>query len=164
MRFLTSLIVGVPTTYLILAIATGGSGNAISILIISIVCTAGISLAIWIPLMAGVGFATITIATAVFIGIRFVIRSIVIILMNQPDGSLERLERMDGDRTLSLPSMAIAAQIRQQLHRSEQIALKHYTKRAIALGQDYSRILSTLTEQGWSEDEVQQAYEAVAGS
>lgn len=51
-------LVGIPITFLLLALFSGGFANAWQILSISIVCTAGISLIIWIPLFWAVGWLT----------------------------------------------------------------------------------------------------------
>jgi hypothetical protein len=152
MKFLTSLVVGIPITYLVIAIAANGFNNANAILFMSIVCTAGISLAIWIPLMVSVGFATIAVT-------QFLVRGAVMLLMNTPLGN--SAEIVDSDRTPSLPNTAIVEQVGQQIQRSSQTVLKHYIERAVNLGHDYNRILSALTEHGWSEEDVRQAYETV---
>lgn len=63
MKFLLKVTVGFIVTFLFLCL--NGIGNAISILVFSILCTAGVSLVIWIPLWWLMGWITLAIARAI---------------------------------------------------------------------------------------------------
>lgn len=155
MKFLAYLVVGLPITYLLVAIVANGFSNANSILFVSIICTAGISLAVWIPLMVVVGATTIVLT-------RFIVRGAVRLLLLIPTNNSADI--IDSDRPSPAPNTAIVEQVGQQIQRSSQTVLKRYIERAISLDHDYNRILSALTEHGWSEDEVRQTYETVTSA
>ncbi|MGK7926227.1 MAG: hypothetical protein AB4290_13455 [Spirulina sp.] len=63
MKFLSRLAIGFIVTFLVLCV--NGINNAISILALSIICTAGVSLVIWIPLWWLVGWITLAIYRAI---------------------------------------------------------------------------------------------------
>lgn len=64
MKNVKRFLIGVPVLIIGLALFTGGFGNALLLLYVSIVCTGGVGLALWIPLTIGLGVATIGIYTA----------------------------------------------------------------------------------------------------
>jgi hypothetical protein len=144
-RSVQSFIVGLPLVFLCLVAATSSLSNAFWLLVGSVVCTAGIGLVVWIPLSLVVGWAALTLAKEIAntAGI------------SNRDGAVRNAaERTD-------------ASVRQQATRTaqdttpqERIALDEYIRRAVRLGHTYERILATLTEQGWQEAEIHQAFQA----
>lgn len=61
---------GLPIVLLVLTIVTGGAvGDAFGFFVLSIICTAGMSLVIWLPLLYLAGWATLEIGTAIMKGL-----------------------------------------------------------------------------------------------
>ena len=59
-----SLVVGFPIVFLILAMFAGGIEEAGYLLVLSIICTAGIGLVVWIPVCWLVGWAVMSLIYA----------------------------------------------------------------------------------------------------
>jgi hypothetical protein len=55
-RFFGRLVIGVVASFLGTAIATGSLADAAAFMLLSIICTAGMSLVVWIPIWWGVGW------------------------------------------------------------------------------------------------------------
>ena len=55
MKRIANIIVGFPTLFLLLSILFGDPQKALSLILVSIICTAGFGLLIWIPLSVIVG-------------------------------------------------------------------------------------------------------------
>jgi hypothetical protein len=133
--------IGLPILVVILSAFTGGIANAFWLVAASIVCTAGIGLAIWIPLAIGVGWVAFSVAQEI------------VKLAGGTPGMNSSLRREDGARAALQPAP------RQHL-----LALDHYIQRAVRLNHSHERILSDLKRQGWSEAEINQVYQDVTGS
>jgi hypothetical protein len=150
-RSVQSFVVGLPLVFLCLVAATGSLSNAFWLLVGSVVCTAGIGLVVWIPLSLVVGWAALTLAKE--------------IANTTGISNRDGVVRNSTERTESVVrQQAIARTISQNTTPQEQIALDEYIRRAIRLGHTYERILSTLTEQGWKESEIHQAFQAATSS
>jgi hypothetical protein len=146
LRSFKSFAVGFPVVFLCLAAFTGGFSNAFWLLSASVVCTAGIGLVVWIPLSLAVGWAALTLA-------REIANTTGI---SNRDGAV----RNAAERTeASIRQQVIARTVSQDTTPQEQIALDEYIRRAVRLGHTYERILTTLTEQGWKEAEIHQAFQ-----
>lgn len=143
-RSVQSFVVGLPLVFLCLVAATGGLSNAFWLLVGSVVCTAGIGLVVWIPLSLVVGWAALTLA-------REIANTTGI---SNRDGAVRNAaERTEFSVRQQAPRNA------QDTTPQEQIALDEYIRRAVRLGHTYERILATLTEQGWQESEIRQAFQ-----
>ena len=64
LRFLLQLVIGAAVVFVGLAICCGGVEQAISLLFISVICTVGFSLLIWIPLCWFTGWLLVTVFTS----------------------------------------------------------------------------------------------------
>lgn len=142
-RSVQSFVVGLPLVFLCLVAATGSFSNAFWLLVGSVVCTAGIGLVVWIPLSLVVGWAALTLAKEIAntAGI------------SNGDGVARNAAQTESMRQQ-------AARTAQDTTPQERIALDEYIRRAVRLGHTYERILTTLTEQGWKEAEIHQAFQA----
>ncbi|MBD2067075.1 hypothetical protein H6F93_05955 [Leptolyngbya sp. FACHB-671] len=157
-RSFKSFAVGFPLVFLCLAAFTGGLSNAFWLLAASVVCTAGIGLIIWIPLSLVTGWAALTLAKEIAntTGI------------SSRDGAVrnaaERTEASIRQQAMrsSSPHGVVARTVSQNTTPQERIALDEYIRRAVRLGHPYERILATLTEQGWKEAEIHQAFQVAA--
>ena len=49
-NFIVRPLVGAPVTFLFTCIMTGGVDNAVFLVFVSVVCTAGVGLVVWMPL------------------------------------------------------------------------------------------------------------------
>jgi hypothetical protein len=121
--FLTGLVI----TPLILFITLGE--NFVSLVLISIVCTLGISLVIWLPLIWLIGYMSLSI-------IYFIITQ-----FNQSSSP-------DNQGLLSVNNNQI-------------YSLVDYIKKAQAKGYSDSQIETRLKEKGWTQVEINQAFQLV---
>jgi hypothetical protein len=121
--FLTGLVI----TPLILFITLGE--NFVSLVLISIVCTLGISLVIWLPLIWLIGYMSLSI-------IYFIITQ-----FNQSSSP-------DGQGLLSVNNNQI-------------YAIVDYIKKAQAKGYSDSQIETRLREKGWTQTEINQAFQSI---
>ena len=142
-----SFFVGLPIVFLCLAAFTGSFSNALSLLLISVVCTAGIGLVIWVPLCLFAGWIALTVAKQITSTAR---------TSNRDGAARNAAERTEA----SIRQQAIARTVLQGSTPQERIALDEYIRRAVRLGHTYDRILTTLRQQGWSETEISQAFQA----
>ncbi len=55
MKHLAYVCLGLPVSFVVLSFAIGGPVNAAAFIFITVVCTAGSSLALWIPMWWGIG-------------------------------------------------------------------------------------------------------------
>jgi hypothetical protein len=126
-----AVLLGLPITFISLALLAGGIENAWIILWTSVVCTAGISLLIWVPLWWFVGWIIIKI-----------------------------FESLTG-RTIAGGVDAEATHIVSTGQTvpisSDQKSLIDYIEKASRQGLSETQISSRLKAQGWGEDEIQQA-------
>ncbi len=126
-----AVLLGLPITFISLALLAGGIENAWMILWMSVICTAGISLLIWIPLWWFVGWIIIKI-----------------------------FESLTG-RTIAGGIDAEATQVVSSGQTvpisSNQKSLIDYIEKAKKQGMSETQISSRLKAQGWGEDEIQQA-------
>ena len=60
-RFFVRLVVGFVVSFFGMAIATGSLADAAAFMLMSIICTAGISLVVWVPVWWGVGWIVMAI-------------------------------------------------------------------------------------------------------
>jgi hypothetical protein len=65
MKVLLAFPVGIPVTFLGLILIAGSVESAVQIVLVSIICTAGVGLLFWIPLCWAVGGVTVALATLV---------------------------------------------------------------------------------------------------
>ncbi|HEY9619401.1 MAG TPA: hypothetical protein V6C78_03485 [Crinalium sp.] len=134
--------IGLCVVYVIMASLAGGFASASIILIGSIVCTAGIALAIWIPVCIGVGF--VSVAVAKWASKTFGLSS------PERAGGMS-VNRGDNPASSDSPN-ALQPTLQNQL------ALEDYIRRAMLLDHSYEQIMSTLKFRGWSEAEIHQTY------
>jgi hypothetical protein len=128
MRNLTNILLGFSITFIAMAAVSGGVNGAAGILFASVVCTAGISLALWLPLWWVVGFV-ITEAYSLI-------------------AQLAGWQRIEVPITVSNQTVSLTP---------EQVALANYTRDARTKGLSETQIASRLTAQGWSNEEIELA-------
>ncbi|MCH7685312.1 MAG: hypothetical protein IH899_01290 [Planctomycetes bacterium] len=135
MKFLASLGIGMPVTFLGLIIFTGGVEDAWMVLVVSVICTAGIGLVVWIPVFWGVGAATLAL--------------IGIFVKKKPDGKDEAKG--------SPPDEAKGTRLDL-----DQTAMTEYMKKAHARGMSHDEISDRLHQQGWSFDVIKSAFRTLS--
>jgi hypothetical protein len=138
MRRTIAVLLGLPITFITLALIAGSIENAWLILSMSVVCTAGISLVIWIPLWWFVGWVIIKIFES---------------LTGRTVGG-----EATGDAVYSTPtgqSVPVS---------SDQKSLIDYIEKASRNGLSETQITSRLKAQGWKDEEIQQAQDFLGNS
>jgi len=130
MRRIIPIFIGLPIAFIFLIIFAGGIQNAGQIFLLSVVCTAGISLLIWVPLWWFIGWMLIKIYESV------TGRSIL--------------------RETSSGSIVVPSNYQTSLTH-DQIALKNYIEQSTRQGFSETQIVSRLRAQGWGDEEIQQA-------
>jgi ABC-type transport system involved in multi-copper enzyme maturation permease subunit len=134
--FFLGLPLGVFITFAALAVMCGGVEPALGILGMSIICSAGVSLVIWIPLSWFVGWITLQITW-------FIVWAVSKITIN----ILER-STAPNDST-QIRSDALPA--------AQKISLVNYIDKGIKQGWSDSQITSRLRAQGWKDEEIAEA-------
>jgi hypothetical protein len=130
-RKTVALLLGLPITFISLALLAGGIENAWIILWTSVVCTAGISLLIWVPLWWFVGWVIIKIFESL------TGRTIA------GGADIEETQAISSGETVAISS--------------DQKSLINYIEKAKKQGMSETQISNRLKAQGWGEDEIQQA-------
>lgn len=128
MKNYTNFLVGFAITFIAMTAVSGGVNTAVQILFMSVVCTAGISLALWLPLWWVVGFAI--------------------------TGAYSLIAQLAGWQRIEVP---ITAANQTVSFTPEQVALANYTRDARTKGLSETQIASRLAAQGWSNEEIELA-------
>jgi hypothetical protein len=148
-----TIIAGALTTFIILAIMMGDIGSAALVYFASIICTLGISLVLWLPVWYGVGWIVIKIAkitAAFYLG----------------------LEKDKGATSAGAPPpqtsklQALTERLNQELQNDpalarNQLALVNYIKKAKKKGIPNYQITLNLTNNGWTMESINAAYQMV---
>lgn len=129
--------------YLIMAIVMWDFGTAFGILVFSIICTAGISLILWIPLWYGVGY-----------GVLLALRFILPLFGMDISGIFERKK--------AKPTSGGSQPAQPTLSRDQQ-ALLNYIKKARAKGLSDEQISQNLTINGWKANSISAAFQMTEG-
>ena len=125
---IANILYGFVISLALLAIFIGGLGNAATFLILSIVCTAGISLVLWISIWWGIGFLFTTLVRAV----------------GGPD--------LAGRGNAAKKRQAV-----QLLRNETELALANYINTATLNGMSDPEIRNRLLKVGWNEVEIDKA-------
>ncbi|MGB0560905.1 MAG: hypothetical protein ACPGVO_03775 [Spirulinaceae cyanobacterium] len=120
--------VGAIVIFLGMSIATGDMAQAGTVIVVSIVCTLGISLFIWIPLCWLVGVLVLGIFAGTF--------KLIGMTAQRPV-----------EKQVLQPAIANRALIQQQ-------SLANYIRKAQAKGFSESQIQNRLRQEGWNNDEI----------
>jgi|GEM_PF-2307140 len=118
---------------------------AATLLFFSIVCTAGLSLIIWIPLGYGVGWLVFKISYGLVWGILKIT-------------GLDRKLKIKPAKRVQQPKTKTQSVV--SLTREER-ALLNYIKKAKAKGLNDARIVQNLTNNGWPTDSIAAAFQMV---
>ncbi len=140
MRHVIRLVVGFIVLYIICAIIMMDPGAAMTLILLSIICTLGISLAIWIPLSYLVGWGVLW-------SIQFVLRLVKATesgpQAESPKSKIQTLSKQL-DQTLQAESSLT----------NDQRALANYITKARGKGLTNEEISSKLRNNGWSVDAI----------
>jgi hypothetical protein len=134
--------IGMVIVYLITALFMGSFNDAFSLTALSIVCTAGIGLILWLPIWYWVGYAVVG-------PLRFTLSAAGI---NIP-GLKKREPAPQDQSTKSAPG-------RPTLTR-DQLALINYIKKAQTKGLTKEQIYTKLQSNGWTAGSIVQAFQRV---
>lgn len=132
-RFFISLAIGVVELGLLIALTGGMTGNGSSgtlgqLVVLSVLCTFGVGLIIWIPLLCAVGYVQLGLIELFFVYNR----------VGQQSATTPALGRSPANRS-SIPSIS------------------RYIERMQGAGVPDEMILARLKRAGWSDDEVRRA-------
>ncbi|MFN0199658.1 MAG: hypothetical protein ACKVT0_23130 [Planctomycetaceae bacterium] len=128
------ILAGIPLTFLVLLVFTGGDvQNAVAVFVLSIICTAGIGLIFWLPVMWVVGTLTLMVYEAAAQAYR------------------------DRSGTSSQPQTS-TQRGKAQRKPSDIKALADYLKKFQTYG-DIQDAIKRLRLQGWSDKQIEQAIE-----
>lgn len=143
-KFFGRVGVGMLVSFPVICILTGGVNEGFLLLLVSIVCTAGIGLVVWIPVWAIVGWVTLAV-----LGRLFNVNKVA----EQP--KLKPTREFD-DHSDRNPT---AGARRGRRPFAEVQALKAYVRRAVAEGMDVEEMTRRLRQNGWELEEIQVAYQ-----
>lgn len=135
MKATGQIVIGFVVSVLLLMLIAGGIEEAFLILLVSIVCTAGIGLVVWIPLWWAVGWLTLTL-----------------------------FRKFRGTGAAGDSAGRAAAGAGEQPASSEELSLVQFLKRAEARGVSRDKIDRALVNAGWSEAEILQARSKLTSS
>ncbi len=134
------LTVGIILTPILATLFVENIETAIGLMAVSIVCTAGIGLFVWIPIIYMVGWIAIAI-TQFIVSLFF--------------------SRREESAPIANPITTLPSTLAQAPETANRIAIEDYVRRAVTLGHDYRRIVEALLPHGWTEQEIQTAYTTI---
>ncbi len=145
MRHVIRAVVGFIVLYIISAIIMMDPGGAMTLILLSIICTLGISLAIWIPLSYLVGWIILG-------SIQFILR-LTEAAERQPESPKSKLQTLSKqlDQTLQ-PESSLT---------NDQRAMANYITKARGKGLTNEEISSKLRNNGWSVDAIKWGFDFV---
>lgn len=133
--------VGIVVSLIVLTVMMAGDINsAFLILVFSVICTAGISLILWLPLWYGAGY----LAVALF---RLLVRAF---------GG-----QSASPAATSQQPVAQAASAGEQALSRDQVAITNYIKKAKAKGLNREFISKALQANGWTAESINQGFQLV---
>jgi cell division protein FtsW (lipid II flippase) len=154
MKHVIRFIVGMVVLYILLAIFMLDPGQALLLIAISVICTAGISLIIWIPLAYVVGWGVLALITW--------ITGWSIEPGSSPPAKEEPAQAEPGNIA------ALSQQLDQQLKKepaltNDQRAVAAYIRKALDKGLSREKIMAKLQDNGWGADSIKWGFDFVAG-
>jgi|GEM_PF-1426396 len=136
--------IGMVISYLVMSIVMWDFGAAFGIIALSIICTLGISLILWIPLWYGVGYG-------VLIALRFLLP----LFGMDISGLFERKKAKSASGDKSNPAQPALSR--------DQQALLNYIKKARTKGLNDEQISRNLKINGWKANSISAAFQMVEG-
>ena len=155
MKFMIRFATGMVVLYILLTIYMMDPGNALLLIAASVICTAGISLIIWVPLAYVIGWGVLALITWLT-GWSI-----------EPDSSPSPA----GEEPVQVQSDNIGAlsqQLDQQLKKepaltNDQRAIATYIRKALDRGITREKIQVNLQNNGWSADSIKWGLDFVSG-
>ncbi|NJL02810.1 MAG: hypothetical protein HC838_08315 [Spirulinaceae cyanobacterium RM2_2_10] len=136
--------IGVVTVFFSLVLFTGGVGNALSLVFVSILCTLGVALIFWVPFCTGVGMLVVFLMLALYRQLR-----------RAAGTTVPPLERLADATQPDEPTGGVS---RNAYHQ----AVADYIRKARAKGYSDSQIDSRLAARGWEINDIAQARRLLA--
>lgn len=139
-NYLSALIyipIGVVISYIGLAIITGSPGDTFFMMALSIICTLGISLIIWLPVWYALGYVVVML-------FRLVVKS---------PAETEAKTAAEAAQPADRPSLT-----------NDQQAILDYIDKATAKGLNRAQIAQNLEKNGWTSQSINWAFGVVGGS
>lgn len=154
MKFIARFAAGMVVLYLLLAIYMMDPGSALLLIAASVICTAGISLIIWVPLAYVVGWGVLAVFTW--------ITGRTIGPDSTPPPADEPAKAEPGNIA------ALSQQLDQQLKKepalsNDQRAIATYIRKALDRGLSREKIMANLQNNGWASDSIRWGFNFVAG-
>ena len=143
-KFFGRVGVGMLVSFPVICLLTGGVNEGFELLLVSIVCTAGIGLVVWIPVWAIAGWVTLGV-----LGRLFNVNKVA----EQP--KLKPTREFD-DQSDQNPTVGAR---RGKRPFAEVRALKAYVMRAMEEGMDVEEMTRRLRQNGWEPEEIQGAHQ-----
>ena len=145
MRHIIRIVAGFIVLYIICSIIMMDSGGALMLIFLSIVCTFGVSLAIWIPLSYLVGWIILG-------SIQFVLR-LAEAAERQPEAPKSKLQALSKQLDQALqPESSLT---------NDQRAMANYITKARGKGLTNEEISSQLRNNGWSVEAIKWGFDFV---
>jgi hypothetical protein len=155
MTFVTRFAAGMVVLYILLAIYMMDPGSALVLIAASVICTAGISLIIWVPLAYVIGWGVLALFTWI---------------ASWAAGPDSTPPATDGEPVQAQPGnvAALSQQLDQRLKReaslsNDQRAITTYIRKALDRGLSRERIMANLQDNGWAADSIKWGFDFVAG-
>lgn len=137
-RFFFNVLCGIPVVYLVTALSLGGFNDALGIIAISIICTAGIGLIFWIPVCWASGLITLWIVKKV-------------------------KSMISSEEPLQTPDQQSQPETAQSNPVGEWSAIADYLRKVQAKGGNIDTAKERLRGAGWEDIEIEHALELLPG-
>jgi len=138
--------IGFVIVYLLLAVIMGSLGDAFWLIAVSIICTAFISLIIWLPVWYGVGYGVLLLLRLAGVNVGAIFDSKKGQTATPPAESQTQVETAS---PAAQPDRAVTAHLSR-----DQQALIYYVSKARAKGLSDEQISRNLAKNGWSAESI----------
>ena len=142
--------IGIVLSYVILAILLGNPNDVFTLMALSIICTAGISLIIWVPIWYGLGYLVVMLANMI---LKAAGVDVAAMFGKKPNTATNALQTTPD----SLDQNAIDTSNLTK----DQVALINYIRKAQQKGLSNDTITQNLGKNGWNTDSISQAFRLV---
>ena len=144
--------IGIVLSYGILVIFVGDTGGAFALMAFSIICTAGISLIVWVPIWYGLGYLVLLL-------VQMLLKAVGV----DVPAMFTRSEKSDAPST-ELQSTSKSPDTKETDSSNltkDQVALMNYIRKAKQKGLSNDAITRNLGQNGWNIDSISQALRLV---
>ena len=145
--------IGAVIVFIIMTIGAGDPGSALGLIALSVICTAGISLIIWIPVCYFLGYLMIILLR---IGLKAAGVDIGAVFSRRKDDSKSSSSQKNLQDSQLDENLAVKSDLTR-----DQVALINYIRKAQQKGLSKEAISHNLDQNGWAIDSINQAFRLV---